>query len=446
MQSATAARGASYWSKIGSGVVGSLPMPLQEVVSASSLGPGMSQIAQEFLFMFVPKASSSLFIRHSWLMVGYEFLLEFGEYLGLYLLPTFVASALAAFWMKNALKLPSFRLLGEPMWKLEKSLNKEYSIGNFKGVIDKDLLSRLSFGKLMTFIAGAGAGCAAQVMAPLPRVLFAKQLFNTDNFFAISGLDVPEEDLKGSDESEKAIEQGWNNLKGSSLYLLLSIPAVMAITGFFGSRINHSNSPKWMNRAAKHFDMGERFGISKMCTAFNLAISPWAYMSVSFNEAEKLENRDRLLLFAIPEVLLFKQLMGNLLSWVSGLALGAGNVLMHPKAAINELKEGRREFFDLGLVSKDHILSLDKVKAMSEGKREKLLKTLDLMEHKVVYGMALVCGFLLNWLNYLRTAHMHNEEMKNRGEYDNDTHEPSSMSNNIVQFNRSLTQSQLLNK
>ena len=429
----------TFASGLGNNLVKALPAPISEVVQSSSVGAGLSQIAQEFLFMFVPKTSGSLFIRHSGLMVAYEMLLELVEYVGLYLLPTFLAASLASFWMKRTLKLPDFRLLGEPYWKLEKNLNKEYSVGKFKGVIDRKLLNKLALGKLLTFVAAAGAGCATQVMAPLPRVLFAKQLFNTDNFFAISGLQVAEEELKGSEESERAIKQGWKNLWASSAYLFLSIPAIMGLSHFLGKRMSN-DAPKWLNRAAKHFDMGEKFGISKMCTTFNLAVAPWAYMSVSFNEAERLENRDCLLLFAIPEVLFFKQLMGNLLCWLGGLASGAGNILMNPKTALNEFKEGKRELFDLSLVNKEHILSLQKVKAMSPEKQEKLLKTVELMDHKVVYGMALVCGFLLNWLNYLRTAHMHNQQMKEDEEYDDDRFEPSnSASNNIVPFSRGLT-------
>ncbi|MDJ0625359.1 MAG: hypothetical protein QNJ31_03225 [Candidatus Caenarcaniphilales bacterium] len=380
----------------------------KEFMLATSLSAGLSQIFQEFNYAFIPKAVNALAIRHSWSMVVYEFLLEASEYLGLFLFPTGVA-ALFSKWCGKRLEIPNWRLIGEKTWKLEKSLNKEYSIDGFKTKIDKQLLNKVSFAKFMTFLAAAGSGAAAQIIATAPRALLAKTLFHTDNFYVISGLPVPDGEVEGSKESKKAEKNAWKNLIGGFLYIAFSIPILMSLTNKFGNKLREG---KTFNRLSKHFDMDPKFGISKTLTAFILAFSPYAYLSVAFNKAEKLENAYRLIFLAIPEVIFFKQMIGNGLSWLTGQLMGVGNILMPVRDAIKEAKEGKRDCLYWSLVKDDHIKSLEKYKKLDKSRQEKVLKTVNFMNEWAVYGMAMAFGFFINWINYLRTKKMDEAEAK----------------------------------
>ncbi|MDX1920782.1 MAG: hypothetical protein SFU25_08640 [Candidatus Caenarcaniphilales bacterium] len=393
---------------LGDKVFSALPFSMRDILAATSISAGLSQIFQEFNYAFVPKATNALAIRKSWLMVAYEFMLEFPEYLGLYLIPTFFA-AIFARSMAGHLKIPNWRLLGEPTWKLEKHLGKEYEVGDSKTLINRELLDKLSFTKFMTFLLAAGTGCAAQVVATAPRAILAKQLFHTDNFYVISGLNVDDSEITGSEESQMAENQAKKNLIASIAYVLLSTPLIAGLTMALGNKIG-PQAGKTFTRLSKHFSMDSKFGISKTLTFFNLAIAPYAYTSVAFNQAEKSENIARLIYLALPEVLFLKQIIESILAGIVGFTMGAGNILVSPKTAFEEAKRGERDFFYWSLIDKDHISNLEKVKAMTPEKREKLIGRVHFMERWVVYGMAMLLGFAINWINFLNTKKLDEEE------------------------------------
>jgi hypothetical protein len=259
----------------------------------------------------------------------------------------------------------------------------------------------------MTFMAAASSGAAAQIIATAPRALLAKALFHTDNFYAISGLPVPENETEGSEESQKAEKTALKNLIGSLAFLGLFIPLLMLFTSKNAKNLKHEATYKSLS---KHFDMGSKFGISKTLTAIVLAFSPYAYLSVAFNKAEKLENAYRLIFLAIPEVIFFKQMIGTALGWVTGQLMGVGNILMPIKDAVQEAKEGKRDFLYWSLIKDEHIQSLEKFKKLNKIKQEKILKTVNFMNEWAVYGMAMGFGFFINWINYLRTKQMDETE------------------------------------
>ncbi|MDJ0625360.1 MAG: hypothetical protein QNJ31_03230 [Candidatus Caenarcaniphilales bacterium] len=377
---------------------------LKDLFKSMNLGPGISLSFQEFMYVFIPKTVSAILINHSWLKAIYEFLLDLPETVGMYILSAPIGGTFG-FWASKQLKLPSFKLLGEPMWKLRKNLHGVHQIGEEKYKINQEVLSKVAFGKLASFIVAAGSIVVAQIMATLPRVFMAKDIFHTNNFYAISGLYVKPEDMEDSQNAKKATNKAKHNFWGSLLYFIASIPIMMGLTSMLGKHISRTK-PKWIEKLSTHVDLGPRFSLSKMLAITGLAAAPYAYMSVSLNPAEKLENRDRLLFLAIPEVLFLKQVAGNILSLITGYLMGAGNVWMPMSKWKEEVKEGKREFLNLGLIDNDYISKLPKVQAMKPKQRERLMRNIGFMNHWVVYAVACGLGFLVNWCNFQRTEKM----------------------------------------
>jgi hypothetical protein len=411
---------------------GALPGTAQELLHASSLGPGIKQILQEFFMQFIPKATLSAFIRPA--MISYEILLEAPEYGLLYLLPPFVAVACAKA-MKDMLGLPHFELLGQPLHKLKKNIGQEISIGSFKPAkvkIDNALISRISFGRFMLFLVAAGAGIAGQLIATAPRVLLIKnftKIFNkntggTDNFYAISGLDVPECQKQGGEEAKEATRHAKENLWWGISYLLFSVPALLGLTKLFAKRIGPNGR---FNRISEVFTLDQKFGVSKIMTLFNLVIAPWAYARTALNKAGMAEDLNRLILFSIPAVLFFQQLAGNFLTWMGAKSLslkasGKDGVVSSWKDYGRELREGKREALNLGLIDLhksgnqfsgriERLPQIQELKLKDPALYRRALGRLHFLNEWGVYIVALGWGLSLNWLNFLNTVKRHDGEM-----------------------------------
>ncbi len=403
-----------------------LPPMSQELLLASTLGPSLYQIVQEICMQLIPKAVMSAATRP--LMIGYETLLEMGEYLWLYIFPVGLTMAVAPAITK-ASGVPDFRLLSKHSWELKENIGKEITLGkrHLNTVkLTPEIVNRTNFAKLMMFAIVAGAGCAAQMIAVTPRVFFIDkitELMNkfskskggkTNNFYEISGLPVPEgESVNGSD-AKKAMQHAQQNLWWGLAYIAASTPLLIGLTkGLSGLAARQKFSPQ-LHNLGKVLTL-DGFGLSKAVIAANLAIAPWAYTRTALNAAGAQEDLNRLLGLSIPAVLFFQALGSDLLIGLTAKGMGIKSPVLRNWGEWKEqVALGKQEFLNLSRYSEEHLKTKAEFQALPQMRQEKFLKRASFMGHYGIFGLATAWGLVLNWFNYLNTIKMHDEEMRAR--------------------------------
>lgn len=386
---------------------------------------GISQSVQEAMMQLVPRAGAGMIIRHTPLIAIDESILEVFQYIFSFILTTTLGATLAH-PLSRALDIPHFELLGKPVYELEKHLDKEIKIGTIKTQkikINKELLGRISAGKLGMF-AFLGIYCVfMEFLSSALKVLLMDKLFDTSNFYTISGLNEKNEENK--DAGDHAINQAKINIRNVLIGLPLLVLSVLGSARLFK---NHKgfNESKFINKASKIFDLSDKFGHPKTLVAISvLTAGLFAYPSVARNKAEELEVKFRVLGYSAPMAVFFKQFIGNILSWVAGLSMGLGNVLAPTSSYFKEVNKGSRNILDLGLVGIqkgkngefsgriNELEALKKLERSNKTKYEKALRTIHFMDHRAPYWMALLAGIGVSWINYLRTAKLHKQEQIN---------------------------------
>jgi hypothetical protein len=428
------------------GIFTAMPFSLASTVLSASFFAGLGQCLQEALLQLVPKAASGVIIRNSWMMAPYEATLEMPEWVAIYLLPTILASVFAQTMSRNNMfALPHYELMGKRMYELEKMEGKHIEIGTFnkkRVLIDKPLLSKLYTAKFMNFAMTAGICAAFELIIPAMRVLLFKQIFHTSDFYKISGL----ENKNGDDPNagSEALRQAQINIRNALLYMGIGTPALMGLTWALSKRdYGKLHVSQAFKSTSKLFDISNRFGLSKILIAICILFAGfYTYPSVALNKAEKLEMRDRVLFFAVPCVLFFKQIVGNILAGITAKLAGVKDALAHPSTYFNEVQVGARDIFDLGLVGlhknkegkfEGRLTELPHLKRMAREnpvKHQSFLKRIYFMEHWAPYLMALVTGIGINILNFMRTIHMYDAEAPTP------TGSIAAAQNNIVSFTR----------
>lgn len=405
-----------------------LPLPVTETFLVGSLINGLGQSLQEFLMQFLPKAGSGVVMRNTWLIAADEALVEFPQYLFAFILPTILAAILARPFAKM-LDLPHFEILGTPLHELNKKLNQRHEVGTLQKrevLIDKKLIGKAAIGKLGLFAILATYSFATEVVVSALRVLGFHKLFKTSNFYTISGLTHDPDEI--DEDGEEALKQAEKNVVNGLSLMALAVPVFMGLTWALSKNKNITGS-KFVESMSKVFDLSGKFGLPKTLMAVSvLSAGLYAYPSVARNEAERLEVKHRVLYFAAPTLLFFKQIAGNLLGGLTGAYHGVGNVLAPGSSYFKEVGDGSRNIFDLGLIGlqKDkqgnfsgritEMPSLKRLKEQDPGKYQKTLKSIHFMEHWAPYWMALFVGIGINWLNYLRTAQMHASESEDNSD------------------------------
>lgn len=401
-----------------------LPPLLAEMLLVGSFVNGLGQSLQEALMQLIPRAGAGMVIRKTPLIAVDESILELSQYLLSFILPTMIAVGLSH-PMADLTGIPHHELLGEPVYQLTEKLNKESSFGtlNKKQIkLTPEILSKVSVGKLALFGFLAFYSFCMEFVSSGLKVIAVDKLFGTSNFYTISGLN--QKTAENRNEGNEAVEQAWRNIQRVLIAIPLALPLFFGLA-YLGSRNSKLAKSGFINQSSKIFDLSNHFGLPKTLMAISvLTAALFAYPSVARNEAEKLEVKYRLLFFTTPTVLFFKQVIGNLLAWLTGLAYGLGNILAPLENYFKEVKSGLRNIFDLGLVGiqkeKDNKFSgrlegLDAVKELKERdypKYVKAMKNINFMEHWAPYWMALFVGVAVNWFNYLRTASLHEQENK----------------------------------
>lgn len=461
------------WPKAMRPMMAVLPLGLLEGLLASDFKEGLLQSLQEILIQLLPRGGiNALVVRRSWPMFADECFLEIAEYLAMYILPT-VFATMASHPISRALKLPHYELLGKRMYGLEKDLGKTFEVGTIRPInvhLDRPLLNKLAFGKLMTFLVAASVCGGCELMVPALRVVLTNQIFKTNNFYEISGLNVSDD---SHNDGEEALNQAKQNIRNAVLFMGLAIPTLLGLTFALAGGASGKGS-QGLYKYSKILDLSNKFGLSKVLISVGMAVSVYSYLSVTRNEAEYKEILDRVFKFAMPCVLFYKQIAGNILAFATGLMSGLGNILSPLKTYFNEAwgkEKGKRDILDFGLVDlgmsekeADKQLEFDtqtnsfteRMKKMEEfdgkvteskkaqelklkdpEKYRDVMKRIKFMKDKAPYWLAFGIGLIINWFNFLRTAKMHEDETKGKNnEGDLADKDSSILANNIVTFNR----------
>jgi hypothetical protein len=392
---------------------------LPEIFLVCDFANGLGQSLQEALMQLLPRAGAGMIIRKTPLIGIEETVLELAEYLlSFILLSPFAASISKP--LARSVGIPHYELLGMPAYQIHEKLGQQIEVGTLnktKVKLDKELIQRISVGKLGLFAMLAAYCFAMEFVSSSLKVISMNGLFHTCNFYTISGLTQGnhEESLEG----EEALAKAWSNLKKVFLFLPVAVGGLFGLTALISKSSGVRNS-RSVASLARIFDMSAKFGLPKTLLAVSvLTAGFFAYPSVARNAAEKLEIKHRVIEFAAPTVLFFKQVVGNILAWLAGQAMGLGNVLSPVNSYFAEVKTGKRNIFDLGLVDLEHdkeqgfsgkITDLPKLSGKAPEVIEKQLKTIHFMAHRAPYWIALLAGIGVNWLNYLNTSRMHSEE------------------------------------
>ncbi|MDX1920548.1 MAG: hypothetical protein SFU25_07450 [Candidatus Caenarcaniphilales bacterium] len=400
----------------------SLPPFLVEMLIVGSFINGLGQSLQEALMQLIPRAGAGMVIRKTPLIAVDESILELSEYLLAFIMPTVIAVGLSKPLM-SLLNVPHYELFGQTVHELEAKQNTTFEIGTLNKAqvkLTPEILGRISVGKLAMFgFLAIYAFCMEFISAGL-KVIAMDKIFGTTNFYTISGLNQKTEE--NSNEGDHALKQAWINIKRVMIALPLVLPLCFGLAYLGGKNKGFAQS-KFVNQASKILDMSKNFGLPKTLLATSvLTAGLFAYPSVARNKAERLEVTHRVVYFVAPVTILFKQIIGNILAWITGMAYGLGNILAPIDNYFSEVKSGERNIFDLGLVGihagKDGNYSgrLEKLSSVRELKEKdlnkytKVMKSISFMEHWAPYWMALVVGIGINWLNYLRTSLLHQQE------------------------------------
>ncbi|MDX1917869.1 MAG: hypothetical protein SFT81_01820 [Candidatus Caenarcaniphilales bacterium] len=394
-----------------------------QVCNKSSLGIGLGIILQDTMLVTLPKILFGLLVRHSGYIGLYEALVDAFDAIGLYILPVPLAKALSPSFAKGH-DIPDPALLGAPMHELKDQLGKEIELSHGKGkvVVDHALLNRIGRAKTFQFAAIAGFGIAAEFIATALRALIFPMITKVDNFYAIAGLQVPEDQKKGGDEAKAAQARAWDNLKKALAFIAISIPGLLGLS----YAVNHFRKPTnthldlW-SKFSTHFDLAKGFGVSKMSTLPNLLLSVPAYMSVAYNKAGALEDCVRLLFVTIPSVLFFNQIGANLLAGgLARLKYGAKNLLLPWKQIHHEMKTGKREWFDLGAIDPKYLAQHPEFKKLPFEKQQALRQDFHFSQNYGVFMLAFVLGIATNFLNMFRTKDLQQNDLQNNSQKSDD--------------------------
>ncbi|HEY9885746.1 MAG TPA: hypothetical protein V6C96_00655, partial [Vampirovibrionales bacterium] len=330
-----------------------LPFPALGFLLGGSFANGIQQTIQEMLMQLTPKAAVNGVIRKSGIVVADETFVELAEYASLYFFPTVMALGLANFSTKIMPGLEHPELLGHRIYDLEKQLGKTLKVGTVKPKeikITKELINKVAFTKTLNNSLLALAVVLAEIILTSARPIITKNVFGTDNFYKISGLQIEEDQ---NNDGDPAINQAWINIKTGLTTLATLIPI------FLGSQFLLSKTglkkAGLLRPFARLVDTDSRFGISRTILFPTLIIGAGiGYITTARNLAEAKEGLFRMFFFSWPSILFFKQIIGTLAVWLHGLASGAGNVISQPlKTWWNETfgkEKGKRDIFDLGFV------------------------------------------------------------------------------------------------
>ncbi len=404
-----------------------LPFGVAETVLAGGVINGLGFSLQEGLTQLVPKVGSGVLVRQSWLIGIDELIVEILQYLHYSFYPP-IAGAGFSKLIAPMFDIPHFELMGQRMHDLRKNIGQELEVGTLrkkKILITPGLVNKIGVAKLLLFGLMAGTFMAGEVMLPSIKVLLMKKIFHTSDFYTISGLQSQRDEVEGSGQA--AIDTAKNNIKNAILYILTSVPFFLGLSKLLSLKKNWGNN-RFINGAANVFQLGSKFDLSKALIACGvLTAGLYGYPSVARNDAETSEVRNRILRFTVPTVLFFKQFVGDLLTWVTGRALGFKNFMSSPVEWWNEVKIGRREFLELDFVGLDidrarkhssdpyigrltELPQFQKLKQENPQKYLNTLKTLHFMNHRAPYLMALFTGIGVGILNFLNTMSMHKKE------------------------------------
>jgi hypothetical protein len=403
--------------------IGKLPLPVAEVVLAGSLINGLIFSLQEIMMQLIPKAGSGVVMRGTWLIAADETIQEFIQYALYSFFPPLFGASMAKIIAKQ-FNIPHFELLGARLSGLQSNAGKTVSVGTMRPSqvpLNNKLLAKLPVAKLLLFLMTTGAFMACEVMIPSLKNLLMKHIFNTSDFYTVSGLQKIDDEYDAAPGSE-ALKQAKSNIKYALIYLLASVPAFLGLGALLGRQKNFGNS-KTLNRLAHTLQLGERFDLSKILLACGvLTAGLYGYPSVARNPAERSEVTNRILFFAVPTTLFFKQIIGNILTWFASLAMGLGKyqAISPVSKYFKDIKVGARDIFDLDLVDigKDQnkqfvgglMNRLSKLRETNPAKFERAIKTMYFTNHVAPFGIALMTGVAVNFINYLNTIQSHKRE------------------------------------
>ncbi|MDJ0625558.1 MAG: hypothetical protein QNJ31_04235 [Candidatus Caenarcaniphilales bacterium] len=351
-----------------------------------------------------------------------ESFLEIPEYFAMYFMPTIASVSVLSRAIGGMLDI-NFEFLGQPLHEYEKHLGKEVSVGTVQTKrlkITEAKLNKLAMGKTMLTASVVALCGALEYMVPSVRDFLTKWFLGYDDFSKLLGFD---DELKDPDYANPE-KRAAKNIKDALAFAFTSVTALMGLTWLLSKKIENPKMGGFFRKTSKSFDLGRNFQLSNTPLAIILLVfSIPGYLNALRGKDEKLEVINRVILYSIPTIILYKQVVLNFLTYCSGLFFGLSGDLngLFPKMK-KQISEGKRDLLNWNMLSdfqydkksneySGMISKLPRLKTLKPEARKTFLRSVGMI-NKLPLILAPLIGMAINLFNLQKIFEMHQEEKK----------------------------------
>lgn len=376
-----------------------------------------------------------------------EVFLELTEYIAMYFMPTLASVGLFSRMIGKNLGI-DFEFFGKPMHIYEGNLGKEVELGTLERkrlFINKENLSKLALGKSLLFAAVIGFCGALEYIVPSVRDFMTKWFLGFESFSQLLGF---KDDLDDPDYKDP-LKRASDNIKHGLWGMAATMAGIWGLSLFFKNKVKSPKVENFFRKFSKHLDLDSNFQLSNTPLAIILIFFAIpGYMRALRGKDEKVEVFNRIVLYSIPTIVMYKQTVLDVLTILSSLYHGAGGDVMKlfPQMS-NQVKDGKRDPLDWNLLSdfkaKDKnfnpkasflsrtlyqlksffslkaegfeyegmITKLPSLQNMTQERRESFLNSVRVI-NKMPLFLAFAIGAVINFFNLQIIFNMHEEQSK----------------------------------
>ncbi|MDJ0626489.1 MAG: hypothetical protein QNJ31_09025 [Candidatus Caenarcaniphilales bacterium] len=350
-----------------------------------------------------------------------ESVVELLEYLGVYFLPTLLATSFASRAFGKITGV-DFEMLGHPTHKYMKALGKDVSIGSVREKrfkMNNRLLSKIALGKVMLYALSTVFCSAITFTIPSIRTLIIEKLLGISDYSKLLGY----KQKLNKDQDFDPVQNAKNIIKNGLSIAFASIPIFLGATWLLNKHIQRPGFQKFFKKASMHFDLDENFGLSRTFVAPTIMITALGYIAGSRDSAERLETFNRAFLWAAPAVIFYKQVITSFFAGISSIFFGVKDIGKLYPQMLKKMKKGERDFLEWNLLkdfkfdpkTKQYsgmITELNGFKKLEANKKLGFLKTMRFINWWVPYLFALFVGAAVNLHNLQKIWELHQNDKK----------------------------------
>jgi hypothetical protein len=362
----------------------------------------------------------------NWPVAWDECFLELPEYFVMYFLPTLLSTGMFA-KLYGGMVGVDFEAIGRPLHEYQKNIGKTVQFGTIQNKVlnvNRETIRKIALGKTALFASVVALCGAMEYVVPSFRVYLTKLFLGIDDFSKLLGF----KESLNKDQDLNPMAKAALNVRNGLMLAGLTLPPIIGLTWMLNKRIASPRVESFALKAGKHFDLDASFGLSNTPLAIILtAYAIPGYLSAIRDQAEKLEVINRVILYSIPTIILYKQVVLNFFSTIAAqlFGLGKGWYKLLPQT-IRLIRAGERDPLNFNFLSgfgKNKIsgeyhglvTKLPEVQALKPEKRQMFYKTLSLI-NMLPLVLAPAIGIGINLFNLQQIYDMHKKGSEKRKE------------------------------